>query len=421
MSWADRALIAALTRLLPTPRRLGLLVTPATVLRWQADTRCGCMPVGRWRWRMDGRGGHLDGPYTNRQDDDLKGHWRGQCCGGPSTASAKAAGGHRTRLGWGARLGDGQSDGGGEAEAVGVVGIRFPQRGGRQPDSGSAGQEPDPLDDLEGARIWTGQAVVVVPAPSPGDDGVSSPAPSASASRATPAAVADSVDEPTVLAQVPVGSTPGIAAAPPGVGAGQQLYVANRAAGVLTVVDTASNAVRRTIPVDDGPPQYVAFSPDGSRAYVSVFSGLSRSGTFAKGTLPTTRWNEPRGARVAAKGRRGRRAARRAPRPSGPADRLLHPGGLLVPERRAGWMRARHGARTIRTGRAGARERGVDETGRPKDRHRASDRLHNTNRPHRSLDQRPPAGRTPPPRGATVRPLRRDHLGGLLHEYVQVA
>jgi putative transposase len=33
-TWTDRALIAALTRLLPTPRRLGLLVTPATILRW---------------------------------------------------------------------------------------------------------------------------------------------------------------------------------------------------------------------------------------------------------------------------------------------------------------------------------------------------------------------------------------------------
>jgi putative transposase len=33
MSWTDRALIAALTRLLPTPRRLGLLVTPSTILR----------------------------------------------------------------------------------------------------------------------------------------------------------------------------------------------------------------------------------------------------------------------------------------------------------------------------------------------------------------------------------------------------
>jgi len=30
--------------------------------------------------------------------------------------------------------------------------------------------------------------------------------------------------------------------------------------------------VRRTGPVDDGPPQYVAFSRDGARAYVNVFS-----------------------------------------------------------------------------------------------------------------------------------------------------
>jgi putative transposase len=46
---------------------------------------------------------------------------------------------------------------------------------------------------------------------------------------------------------------------------------------------------------------------------------------------------------------------------------------------------------------------------------------YNTHRPHRSLDQHPPEGRTPPLPGATIRPLRRDRLGGLLHEYVQVA
>jgi len=34
MSWTDRAVIAALTRLLPARRRLGLLVTPSTLLRW---------------------------------------------------------------------------------------------------------------------------------------------------------------------------------------------------------------------------------------------------------------------------------------------------------------------------------------------------------------------------------------------------
>ena len=33
----------------------------------------------------------------------------------------------------------------------------------------------------------------------------------------------------------------------------------------------------------------------------------------------------------------------------------------------------------------------------------------------------PPAGSTPPPCGATIHPIRRDRLGGLVHEYVQVA
>ncbi|MFL6052044.1 MAG: integrase core domain-containing protein [Actinoallomurus sp.] len=36
-SWADRAMIAALARLLPRSRRIGLFVTPGTVLRWHAD------------------------------------------------------------------------------------------------------------------------------------------------------------------------------------------------------------------------------------------------------------------------------------------------------------------------------------------------------------------------------------------------
>jgi putative transposase len=45
----------------------------------------------------------------------------------------------------------------------------------------------------------------------------------------------------------------------------------------------------------------------------------------------------------------------------------------------------------------------------------------NTHRPHRSLHQRPPADSTPPRSGAAVRPLRRDRLGGLIHEYLQVA
>ena len=46
---------------------------------------------------------------------------------------------------------------------------------------------------------------------------------------------------------------------------------------------------------------------------------------------------------------------------------------------------------------------------------------YNTHRPHRSLHHQPPTGATPPPSRAAIRPLRRDRLGGLVHEYVQVA
>jgi len=47
---------------------------------------------------------------------------------------------------------------------------------------------------------------------------------------------------------------------------------------------------------------------------------------------------------------------------------------------------------------------------------------YNTHRPHRALQQSPPAGRPHPPAlGANVRVLRRDRLGGLIREYSQVA
>ncbi|XVQ09530.1 integrase core domain-containing protein [Spirillospora sp. CA-255316] len=46
---------------------------------------------------------------------------------------------------------------------------------------------------------------------------------------------------------------------------------------------------------------------------------------------------------------------------------------------------------------------------------------YNAHRPHRSLDQRPPDGRNDQSPSGSVRVLRRDRLGGLIHEYSQVA
>jgi hypothetical protein len=51
LSWTDRALIAALARLLPVRRRLGLLVTPATILRWHRQ-----LIARRWTLSLPGPG-----------------------------------------------------------------------------------------------------------------------------------------------------------------------------------------------------------------------------------------------------------------------------------------------------------------------------------------------------------------------------
>jgi putative transposase len=62
ISWTDRAVIAALGRLLPACRRCGLLVTPSTILRWHRHlvrrrwTHLLLLERGRVRHRvLDGR------------------------------------------------------------------------------------------------------------------------------------------------------------------------------------------------------------------------------------------------------------------------------------------------------------------------------------------------------------------------------
>jgi YVTN family beta-propeller protein len=116
--------------------------------------------------------------------------------------------------------------------------------------------------------------VIVALVASPSDESIAAaPAEGAPAVVAPPkpqgrAPVANSVAKPTVGPTVSVGPTPGYMEIAPN---GRYAYIANRAGGVLSVFDTTRNVVLGTIPVPQGGPQFVSFSPDGSKAYVSIF------------------------------------------------------------------------------------------------------------------------------------------------------
>ena len=98
-----------------------------------------------------------------------------------------------------------------------------------------------------------------------------------------PPAVAAGVPIPSLGETIPVGATPGFVVVSPN---GRQAYIANRGAGVVTVLDTAVNKVTATIPVPAGPPQYLSFSPDGRKVYVSIWN--DQRTIAAVGVLDTT-------------------------------------------------------------------------------------------------------------------------------------
>jgi serine/threonine-protein kinase len=90
----------------------------------------------------------------------------------------------------------------------------------------------------------------------------------------TPAAAraassAPSVTVPTVAGKITVGGNPSYMQVAPN---GQFAYAINPGAGVICVINTATDLVSGTIKLPQGPPQFVSFSPDSRTAYVSVYS-----------------------------------------------------------------------------------------------------------------------------------------------------
>jgi cation/acetate symporter len=85
----------------------------------------------------------------------------------------------------------------------------------------------------------------------------------------TAAEVGPEVAIPALGPTIQVGKTPGFVAVAPN---GRHAYIANRNAQVVTVVDTAINQVTATIPITAGPPQFLAFAPDGRTLYVTIYN-----------------------------------------------------------------------------------------------------------------------------------------------------
>ena len=93
-----------------------------------------------------------------------------------------------------------------------------------------------------------------------------------------PPPVSPSVPIPAIGPVIAVGDTPGHAVASP---SGRQVYVANREAGVVTVVDTEREQMTGSIPVPVGSPHFLAFSPDGRAVYVSLYDEARDVGAFS--------------------------------------------------------------------------------------------------------------------------------------------
>ncbi|MGH3603844.1 MAG: Hsp70 family protein [Pseudonocardiaceae bacterium] len=74
---------------------------------------------------------------------------------------------------------------------------------------------------------------------------------------------------PSIGATIQVGKTPGFVAVSPN---GRHAYIANRDIQVITVLDTAVDKVTATIPIPAGPPQFLAFAPNGRTLYVTIYN-----------------------------------------------------------------------------------------------------------------------------------------------------
>jgi YVTN family beta-propeller protein len=80
---------------------------------------------------------------------------------------------------------------------------------------------------------------------------------------------AASLAVPTVAGTIQVGQNPSFVQVAPN---GKFAYITDVGAKTITVLDTGTDKVSKTIPIPEGPPQFVSFSNDSKTAYVSVYA-----------------------------------------------------------------------------------------------------------------------------------------------------
>jgi YVTN family beta-propeller protein len=130
------------------------------------------------------------------------------------------------------------------------------------------------LAALAGAAVVIALVVFAVVKPhasiqSPGATTSSGPRTGATATAGSAPAVVPRVAVPTVAGAVQTGQDPSYVEVAPN---GKFAYITDAGAKAITVLDTGTDRVSKTIPIPEGPPQFVSFSNDGRTAYVSVYT-----------------------------------------------------------------------------------------------------------------------------------------------------
>jgi len=90
-----------------------------------------------------------------------------------------------------------------------------------------------------------------------------------------PTAHAVSIDQPTVTGLITVAAAPEAGAVTHD---GKFAYVTSTSTNSISVIDIASDAVVASIAIPAGPPQFVIFTPDDKRAYVSIYDKGAQTG-----------------------------------------------------------------------------------------------------------------------------------------------